>query len=429
MQIGEFAKLCGTKISVLRHYDKEGLLPPDYVDRFTGYRYYASEQVPIFFRITALKKAGFSLADIKNILSSVQSNEEVLRLFDEKQAALCSMLAELEDARRILLGYDEEFGVTFIETDEGWVAESSSFHGDYWKKARAEMEKAIIAKDYQRVSSFSHHNVPSSRFSYLRCRVVKLRHDSRTVRDTWTAPFENDESIVGKWEIIGEYAVKEDFYEQIKKKDPYLAEKLKEIYFLPQGERYWCYAWTKGRLLFYSDVGLTVNDYVTEELFGERYMFVDLKSYEYRRGGRMTVLVLRQVDHVSYCASELLRRDQVDLPFVPDQTVLGTWRTYSFVHSPEAFDPDKCDHDAYILSHIRFEENGVVFFGNRMLGEKTESVTPFRYTKGFVIRSITACAYEIRQINGKKYLFLEWKTGDYVYGGFDPDYYVFEKEV
>lgn len=31
MQIGEFAKICHTKISVLRHYDKEGLLQPDYV--------------------------------------------------------------------------------------------------------------------------------------------------------------------------------------------------------------------------------------------------------------------------------------------------------------------------------------------------------------------------------------------------------------
>jgi DNA-binding transcriptional MerR regulator len=55
MQIGEFAKICGTKITVLRHYDKEGLLEPDYVDAFTGYRYYSDEQIPIFFRITALR--------------------------------------------------------------------------------------------------------------------------------------------------------------------------------------------------------------------------------------------------------------------------------------------------------------------------------------------------------------------------------------
>lgn len=38
MKIGEFAKLCGTKISVLRHYDKEKLLEPQYTDVFSGYR-------------------------------------------------------------------------------------------------------------------------------------------------------------------------------------------------------------------------------------------------------------------------------------------------------------------------------------------------------------------------------------------------------
>ena len=57
MQIGEFAKICDTRISVLRHYDKEGLLVPDYVDHFTGYRYYSEEQKQLFVRITALKKA------------------------------------------------------------------------------------------------------------------------------------------------------------------------------------------------------------------------------------------------------------------------------------------------------------------------------------------------------------------------------------
>lgn len=69
MRIGDFAKICNTKISVLRHYDKEGLLPPVRVDLFTGYRYYSHEQIPVFLRITALKKAGFSLSEIKKMLS------------------------------------------------------------------------------------------------------------------------------------------------------------------------------------------------------------------------------------------------------------------------------------------------------------------------------------------------------------------------
>ena len=43
MKIGEFAQLCHTNISLLHYYQKTGLLFPDYVDPFTGYRYYTSE--------------------------------------------------------------------------------------------------------------------------------------------------------------------------------------------------------------------------------------------------------------------------------------------------------------------------------------------------------------------------------------------------
>ena len=102
MQIGEFARICNTKITVLRHYDKEGLLEPDYVDAFTGYRYYSDAQIPIFFRITALKQAGFSLAQIKKILASCENNDALLALFEQKQAELMRMVTELEEARKII---------------------------------------------------------------------------------------------------------------------------------------------------------------------------------------------------------------------------------------------------------------------------------------------------------------------------------------
>ena len=80
MKIGEFAKMCGTKISVLRHYDREKLLEPQYTDKFSGYRYYSSEQILVFYRINALKKAGFSLQEIKEIISERKSNKEIVNI-------------------------------------------------------------------------------------------------------------------------------------------------------------------------------------------------------------------------------------------------------------------------------------------------------------------------------------------------------------
>ena len=49
------------------------------------------------------------------------------------------------------------------------------------------------------------------------------------------------------------------------------------------------------------------------------------------------------------------------------------------------------------------------------------------WTKGYVLRkwNSSACAYEIRTVDGKDFLIIEWKSGDYRWGGFPTDYYVF----
>ena len=90
MKIGEFAKMCGTKISVLRHYDREKLLVPQYTDKFSGYRYYSSEQILTFYRINALKKAGFSLQDIREIISG-ENQTRKLRQFSLRRKMNFSM--------------------------------------------------------------------------------------------------------------------------------------------------------------------------------------------------------------------------------------------------------------------------------------------------------------------------------------------------
>lgn len=64
LRIGEFSKLSRVSICMLRHYDEIGLIEPEVVDEFTGYRYYSEAQLPVMNRITALKDMGFSLATI-----------------------------------------------------------------------------------------------------------------------------------------------------------------------------------------------------------------------------------------------------------------------------------------------------------------------------------------------------------------------------
>lgn len=43
-KIGEFSRLSKVTVRALRHYEQIGLLVPEIVDRWTGYRYYTVVQ-------------------------------------------------------------------------------------------------------------------------------------------------------------------------------------------------------------------------------------------------------------------------------------------------------------------------------------------------------------------------------------------------
>ena len=73
LTIGQFSKTCMVTVKALRHYDKLGLIHPSLVNEENGYRYYSEEQIPRMLLITKLKHYGFSLSDIKDMLSDEAS--------------------------------------------------------------------------------------------------------------------------------------------------------------------------------------------------------------------------------------------------------------------------------------------------------------------------------------------------------------------
>ena len=85
LRIGEFSALSQISIYMLRHYDEIGLLIPEHVDDFTGYRYYSECQLPIANKIQALKSMGLSLPLIKEILTKY-ANDYELKTYLETQA-------------------------------------------------------------------------------------------------------------------------------------------------------------------------------------------------------------------------------------------------------------------------------------------------------------------------------------------------------
>ena len=85
LQIGQFSKVCQVSVKTLHHYDKIGLLAPAVVDRFTGYRYYKTDQIDDMNYIQRLKRYGFSLDEIQHLITISDEKELVQALRQQKE--------------------------------------------------------------------------------------------------------------------------------------------------------------------------------------------------------------------------------------------------------------------------------------------------------------------------------------------------------
>ncbi len=111
-------------------------------------------------------------------------------------------------------------------------------------------------------------------------------------------------------------------------------------------------------------------------------------------------------------------KDKIDLPFVDDPEVLGEWKSIDLVSEIADFNPAhrKWNGDLY-LKGLTFLPHG-----------KTRQPW-WTWTRGVLIHrgDQTASHYEIRPVNGRRYLFLEWKSGDFTVTGRKPPYYVLQR--
>lgn len=96
LSIGEFARLTHLSVKALRHYDDVGLLTPAEVDPSSGYRRYATAQVPIAQVIRRFRELDMPLDDVREVLRApdVAARDAVV------VRHLTRMQAQLDDAQR-----------------------------------------------------------------------------------------------------------------------------------------------------------------------------------------------------------------------------------------------------------------------------------------------------------------------------------------
>jgi DNA-binding transcriptional MerR regulator len=109
-RIGEFSKLTQVSIRMLRYYDEAGLLKPQEIDKWTGYRMYSIEQIPILNRIVYLRDSGFNVAEIAIALDK-NNDISLIKQLDNKYAEIEKVIQdEQEKLRKIELAKIEILG-------------------------------------------------------------------------------------------------------------------------------------------------------------------------------------------------------------------------------------------------------------------------------------------------------------------------------
>ncbi len=225
--------------------------------------------------------------------------------------------------------------------------------------------------------------------------------------------FVNDESVIGKWENIG-WTESTDGFSVTGLHDK--SGEFGVLYFLPEGEPYWIFeGWTKGYILinYGGDEPILTYRYDVRDIGGRLYLF-------FRFENKTEVFV--KTDSKRYTKETLGDHDNIDLPFVPDEQLVGKWGSVAFVTDEDDFSPGKEYGDLYLRSMEVFPDGSLV-------QSYMDSEWHDKWTKGFIIslHRSTAAAYRITEIGGEEYLFTEWKMGNYIYGGMKPDHYVFKR--
>ena len=78
LSIGEFSRLTWLSPKALRLYERRGLLLPDFVDEYTGYRYYRPAQAERARTIMLLRRVGMPLEQIGAVLDASGEQRQAL---------------------------------------------------------------------------------------------------------------------------------------------------------------------------------------------------------------------------------------------------------------------------------------------------------------------------------------------------------------
>ena len=245
----------------------------------------------------------------------------------------------------------------------------------------------------------------------LKRKLATLEELSFKGKEVLEMRFINDEKAIGKWELVGIATNMENAREEKFIDDDFM---IKELYLMPNGINYWVISWTKGII--------KINDKENPYEIDDNKMYVTING----DFDETKIAIYKKIDNKEYKVEEIYKKDNTNLEFVEDKKLIGFWKAVDCIFNKESFNPKKKQYpNELYLNDISVspEAKVTISFAD---GEVKQS----SYTKGAIYNLCyddTACNYEYKNIDNKEYMIIEWKSGDYVFGGFVVCYYVLEK--
>lgn len=115
LKIGEFSQLMQVTVKTLRHYETKGLLMPEQVDEWTGYRYYGLNQMQRMNDIRTMQGLGFSLEEIKELLEDESHTPTVEQLEAKLEATELQLKLLSQRYDRLILLRDSRKNIKTME--------------------------------------------------------------------------------------------------------------------------------------------------------------------------------------------------------------------------------------------------------------------------------------------------------------------------
>ena len=115
LKIGEFSKMMQVTVKTLRHYEQRGLLMPEEVDKWTGYRYYSISQMQRLNAIRDLQRQGFTLEEIKELFDDGAQMPGVELLTQKIEETERQLQLLVERLRQLLRWLDSHKQISTME--------------------------------------------------------------------------------------------------------------------------------------------------------------------------------------------------------------------------------------------------------------------------------------------------------------------------